>query len=132
MIRPITIGYTNFRGNNTINRANQNSNENNEDFEKLSNRQKEESLVTGFLFGAAFASAMLTVLPSDPKEETKELLNDMKAELDASHDKSLLIEDITGDGVPEIIFEDMNGSTICYDFMKSNINVKNNDENSKK
>ena len=64
--------------------------------------------------------------------QTKDMINDMKMELDACHDQDLIIEDVTGDKVPDIIFEDMYGDAVYYDFMKHNVLLRMGDETEEK
>ena len=91
MIRPLSIGKIQFNGyqkntnSNPISNKNNSVNENNS---KNLTKRDGEMLVKGFLLGAALGA---TTIFGITDKQTKNMLNEMKAELDASHDKDLII-----------------------------------------
>lgn len=60
--------------------------------------------------------------------EKKELIEDFKQEYIEKDTKSLKIEDINDDEMPDIIVEKNNGDQIIYDFKNNSIDIKMDDE----
>lgn len=60
--------------------------------------------------------------------EKKELIEDFKQEYIEKDTKSLKIEDINDDEMPDIIVEKNNGDQIIYDFKNNSIGIKMDDE----
>ena len=60
--------------------------------------------------------------------EKKELIEDFKQEYMEKDTKSLKIEDINDDEMPDIIVEKHNGDQIIYDLKNNSIGIKMDDE----
>ena len=131
MIRPVGMGKVNFKGYTEIGGGDKKPKENEQVKPKTRGLTKSEKniFVAGALLGAMMG-VVGTNLYND--NQTKDMINDMKMELDACHDQDLIIEDVTGDKVPDIIFEDMYGDAVYYDFMKHNVLLRMGDETEEK
>ena len=127
MIRPVGMGKVNFKGYTEIGGGDKKPEKNEQQKPKTRGLTKNEKNI--FMAGAMLGAMMGVVgtnLYND--NQTKDMINDMKMELDACHDQDLIIEDVTGDKVPDIIFEDMYGDAVYYDFMKHDVRLKMGDE----
>ena len=84
---------------------------------------------TGVLLVAAISAATMTGgYYLYDNHEKKELIEDFKQEYMEKDTKSLKIEDINDDEMPDIIVEKNNGDQIIYDFKNNSIGIKMDDE----
>lgn len=84
---------------------------------------------TGVLLGAAIGVVTMTGgYYLYDNHEKKELIEDFKQEYIEKDTKSLKIEDINDDEMPDIIVEKNNGDQIIYDFKNNSIGIKMDDE----
>lgn len=130
MIRPVSMARPCFTARTIMGGENETKKtENNEKQADTHTRGLTKGEKNIFLAGA-FVGAVMGIGGTylNNNIQTRNMLEDMKMELDASHDKDLIIEDRTGDKIPEIILEDMNGDVVYYDFMKHNAYLKIGDE----
>lgn len=118
MIRPVGMGCVSFKSRTIMGGENSKSEPKNEQEKQKRGLTRNEKNI--FMAGA-FVGAMMGVLGSNTYEniKTRDMMDDIKLELDTSHDQDLIIEDMTGDGVPDIMLKDMNDDAVYYDFMKN-------------
>ncbi|MCD8378684.1 MAG: hypothetical protein LUB59_07855 [Candidatus Gastranaerophilales bacterium] len=87
----------------------------------------------GFLAGATIGTVIVSAgLNINNKVETKSMMNDMAQEYKENDTKSIKIEDINEDDIPEFIIEKTDGAQFIYDFKKNSIGIKIDDEVIKK
>ncbi len=133
MIKPVEMGKVNFNGYTILGEKSDETNKSKNVSKPENTRSLTKSEKNIFVAGALLGAMMGVVgtnLYND--NQTKDMINDMKMELDACHDQDLIIEDVTGDKVPDIIFEDMYGDAVYYDFMKHNVLLRMGDETEEK
>lgn len=133
MIKPVEMGKVNFNGYTILgeksDKTDKSKNVSKPENTRTLTKSEKNIFVAGALLGAMMG-VVGTNLYND--NQTKDMINDMKMELDACHDQDLIIEDVTGDKVPDIIFEDMYGDAVYYDFMKHNVLLRMGDETEEK
>lgn len=133
MIKPVEMGKVNFNGYTVIgeksDKTDKSKNVSKPENTRTLTKSEKNIFVAGALLGAMMG-VVGTNLYND--NQTKDMINDMKMELDACHDQDLIIEDVTGDKVPDIIFKDMYGDAVYYDFMKHNVLLRMGDETEEK
>lgn len=101
----------------------------NEDYNKNATPEEVRMWKTGVLLGAAIGAVTMTGgYYLYDNHEKKELIEDFKQEYMEKDTKSLKIEDINDDEMPDIIVEKHNGDQIIYDFKNNSIGIKMDDE----
>ena len=131
MIRPVGMGKVNFKGYTIIGGDDPKPKENEQEKPKTRGLTKSEKniVMAGARLGAIMGVGGTHLYNNI---QTKDMIEDMKMELDACHDQDIVIKDVTGDEIPDIVFEDMYGDAVYYDFMKHDVSLRIGDEKVKK
>ena len=129
MIRPVGMGCVSFKSKTIMGGTGTNTEPKNEEEKPQKTRGLTRNERNIFLAGA-FVGAVTGIggYALYDNIETEKMLNDMKMELDACHDQELIIEDVTGDNIPDIMLKDLNDDAVYYDFMKNKAYLRMGDE----
>lgn len=103
--------------------------ENNENKSTKATPAEKRAWKDGFLIGATLgAITMASGYDLYNNSEKKDLINDFETEYKEDDTKSLKIEDMNDDEMPDIVVEKDNGDKIIYDFKNNSIGIKMDDE----
>ena len=130
MIRPVSMARPSFKGYTIL--GGENKPEKNDNVDKPKNsytrgltKGEKNIFMAGAFAGLLFGMGGMGLYN---RQQTKNLLEDLKMELDMSQDQKLKMKDLTEDNIPEVILEDTNGNSVFYDFMNKDIYIKMGDD----